>query len=83
MSERRLGLIEIFILVAIGILIALWVSGCRIVSIKEGSVWACGVFTDTSVDYVRVEPNLVIAGQYVSDTDDTTLVAPSIILKTE
>jgi len=53
------------------------------VSIKNGSVWACGVFVDTSVDYVRCEPNLVIAGQYVSDTDNMTVITPYGALETK
>jgi len=83
MSERNLSMFEIFILVAIGVLIVLWVTGCRMVSIKNGSVWACGVFVDTSVDYVRCEPNLVIAGQYVSDTDNMTVITPYGALETK
>ena len=80
---KRIQVITAIVLAIISLLLLLFVFGCRCVSIKDGSVWACGVFTDVDIDYVQAEPNLVIAGQYASETDDIQIITPYGAMETK
>ncbi len=82
MSEKYLSWWEVAVLLILTGIMMVFVCGCRAVKVTitpdKVSCFACGLFTDTGLDYVGVDDKSVTAGKYGSQTDKLRIIIPTV-----